>query len=163
MNRVVVGVVGLAAAAAVLVGCSDNKGGAGSAPATAAGGASQVSTGGKTEVKVDGNDLAGLDVNTVTCVKQGGKINVASGAINGQAGLAVVMTDASPPTVDSLGMSVDGNALAVSSMGGAKVGSADVKVDGSTYTITGQAAGADMKNPMAGMISKPFTVKVTCS
>jgi ipoprotein LpqH len=163
MNRVVVGVVGLAAAAAVLVGCSDNKGGSGSAPATAAGGASQASTGGKTEVKVDGNDLAGLDVNTVTCVKQGGKINVASGAINGQAGLAVVMTDASPPTVDSLGMSVDGNALAVSSMGGAKVGSADVKVDGSTYTITGQAAGADMKNPMAGMISKPFTVKVTCS
>jgi lipoprotein LpqH len=161
MNRVVVGVVGLAAAAAVLVGCSDNKGG--SAPATAAGGASQVSTGGKTEVKVDGNDLAGLDVNTVTCVKQGGKINVASGAINGQAGLAVVMTDATPPTVDSLGMSVDGNALAVSSMGGATVGSADVKVDGSTYTITGQAAGADMKNPMAGMISKPFTVKVTCS
>jgi lipoprotein LpqH len=161
MNRVVVGVVGLAAAAAVLVGCSDNKGGP--APATAAGPASQVATGGKTEVKVDGNDLAGLNVNTVTCVKQGGKINVASGAINGQAGLAVVMTDANPPTVDSLGMSVDGNALAVSSMGGAKVGSADVKVDGSTYTITGEAAGADMKNPMAGMISKPFTVKVTCS
>jgi lipoprotein LpqH len=164
MNRVVVGVVGLAAAAAVLVGCSDNKGG--SAPATAAGGASQssqVSTGGKTEVKVDGNDLAGLDVNTVTCVKQGGKINVASGAVNGQAGLAVMMTDATPPTVDSLGLTVDGNALAVSSMGGAKVGSADVKVDGSTYTITGQAAGADMKNPMAGMITKPFTVKVTCS
>ena len=40
----------------------------------------------------------------MTCVKQGGKINVASGAINGQAGLAVVMTDASPPTVESLGM-----------------------------------------------------------
>ena len=161
MNRVVVGVVGLAAAAAVMVGCSDNKGG--SAPAPAAGGAaSQVSTGGKTEVKVDGNDLSGLDVNTVTCVKQAGKINVASGAINGQAGLAVVMTDANPPTVDSLGMTVDGNALAVSNMG-AKVGSADVKVDGSTYTITGQAAGADMKNPMAGMVSKPFTIKVTCS
>ena len=98
----------------------------------------------------------------MTCVKQGGKINVASGAINGQAGLAVVMTDANPPTVDSLGMTVDGNALAVSNMG-AKVGSADVKVDGSTYTITGTAAGADMKNPMAGMVSKPYTIKVTCS
>ena len=98
----------------------------------------------------------------MTCVKQGGKINVASGAINGQAGLAVVMTDANPPTVDSLGLTVDGNALAVSNTG-AKVGSADVKVDGSTYTITGQAAGADMKNPMAGMVSKPFTITVTCS
>jgi ipoprotein LpqH len=159
MNRVVVGVVGLAAAAAVLVGCSDNKGGAGTA--TAASGS--VSTGGSTEVKVDGKDLSGLDLKSVTCVKQAGKINIASGAINGQAGLAVVMTDASPPTVDSLGMSVDGNALAVTNTMGAKVGSADVKVDGSTYTITGEATGADVKNPMAGMITKPFTVKVTCS
>ena len=160
MNRVVVGVVGLAAAAAVLVGCSDNK--SGPASATAAGG-SQVSTDGSTEVRVDGKDLAGLDMNSVTCVKQGGKINVASGAINGQAGLAVVMTDANPPTVESVAMSVDGNALAVSSMGGAQVGKAEAKVDGSTYTITGEATGADIKNPMAGMITKPFTVKVTCS
>ena len=160
MNRVVAGVIGLGAAAAVLVGCSDDKGGP--APATNAGG-SQVSTGGSTEVKVDGKDLSGLDMNSVTCVKQGGKINVASGAINGQAGLAVVMTDANPPTVDSLGMSVDGSALAVTNTMGAKVGSAEVKVDGSTYTITGEATGADMKNPMAGMITKPFTVKVTCS
>jgi ipoprotein LpqH len=159
MNRVVAGVVGLAAAAAVLVGCSDDKGG----PTTASGSGSQVSTGGSTEVKVDGKDLSGLDMKSVTCVKQGGKINVASGAINGQAGLAVVMTDANPPTVDSLGMSVDGSALAVTNTMGAKVGSAEVKVDGSTYTITGEATGADMKNPMAGMITKPFTVKVTCS
>jgi lipoprotein LpqH len=159
MNRVVAGVVGLAAVAAVLVGCSDDKGG----PTTASGSGSQVSTGGSTEVKVDGKDLSGLDMKSVTCVKQAGKINVASGAINGQAGLAVVMTDANPPTVDSLGMSVDGSALAVTSTMGANVGSAEVKVDGSTYTITGEAAGADMKNPMAGMITKPFTVKVTCS
>jgi lipoprotein LpqH len=77
MNRIVAGVVRLAAAV-VLVGCSDDKGG----PATAtAAGDSQVSTGGSTEVKVDGKDLSGLDMNSVTCVKQGGKINVASGAI----------------------------------------------------------------------------------
>jgi lipoprotein LpqH len=161
MNRVIAGVLGLAAAAAVLVGCSDDKGGP--APAATAAGGSLVSTGGSTEVKVDGNNLAGLDMNSVTCVKQGGKINVASGAINGQAGLAVVMTDANPPTVESLGMSVDGSALAVTNTMGAKVGSAEVKVDGSTYTITGEATGADIKNPMAGMITKPFTVKVTCS
>jgi ipoprotein LpqH len=122
MNRVVVGVVGLAAAAAVLVGCSDDKSGA--ASATAAGGA-QVSSGGSTEVKVDGNDLAGLDVNSVTCVKQGGKINVASGAVGGQQGLAVVMTDEATPKVESLGMVVDGNALAVTNSMGAQVGKAD--------------------------------------
>lgn len=45
---------------------------------------------------------------------------------------------------------------------GAKVGSADVAVDGKTYTITGQAQGADMKNPMAGMITKDFSIKVSC-
>jgi ipoprotein LpqH len=155
MNRVVAGAIALVAGATVLVGCSDDKD-TQAAPSAA-------STGGSTEVKVDGSNLAGLDLNSVTCVKQGGKINVASGAINGQAGLAVVMTDANPPTVESLGMSVDGNALAVTNTMGAKVGSADVAVDGSTYTITGEASGADIKNPMAGMITKKFTVKVTCS
>lgn len=160
MNRVVAGVVGLAVGAAVLVGCSDDKPAA--AP-SAGNGTTQVSTSGSTEVKVGGSDLAGLDLNSVTCVKQGGKINVASAAINGQAGLAVVMTDAPTPTVESLGMSVDGNALAVTNMMGAKTGSAEVKVDGSTYTITGEAQGADMANPMAGMITKPFEIKVTCS
>jgi lipoprotein LpqH len=157
MNRVVAGAIALAAGAAVLVGCSSDKG-----AATATAGDTQVSRGGDTQVKVGGNDLAGLDVNSVTCVKQGGKINVASGAIGGQQGLGIVMTDAATPTVESLGMVVDGNALAVSNMGGMKSGSADVKVDGSTYTITGEATGADIKNPMAGMITKPFTVKVAC-
>jgi lipoprotein LpqH len=160
MNRVVAGAVGLLAGAAVMVGCSDNK--SGPASATAAGG-SQVSAGGSTEVKVDGKDLAGLDVNSVTCVKQGGKINVASGAVGGQQGLGIVMTDAATPTVESLGMVVDGTALAVTNNMGAQVGKADVKVDGSTYTITGEASGADIKNPMAGMITKPFTVKVSCN
>ncbi|MEO3761717.1 lipoprotein LpqH [Mycobacterium sp. B14F4] len=160
MNRVVAGVIGLAAGAAFLVGCSDDKG---SAPSATAAGNSQVSTGGSTEVKVDGKDLAGLDVNSVTCVKQGGKINVASGAVGGQQGLGIVMTDEATPTVESLGMVVDGNALAVTNTMGAKVGSAEVKVDGSTYTITGEATGADISNPMAGMITKPFTVKVDCS
>ena len=157
MKRVVAGVVGLALGAAVLVGCSDDK------KPEAAPSQAQASTGGSTEVKVGGSDLSGLDLNSVTCVKQGGKINVASAAINGQAGLAVVMTDEATPSVESLGMSVDGNALAVTNMMGAKTGSAEVKVDGSTYTITGEAAGADMANPMAGMITKPFTIKVTCS
>jgi len=156
MNRVVAGVIGLAAGVAVLVGCSDDKGGSASSTAARAG------AGGSTQVKVDGNDLAGLDVNTVTCVKQGGKINVASGSIGGQQGLGVVMTDAATPKVESLGLVVDGNALAVTDNMGMKTGSADVKVDGSTYTITGEAQGADMKNPMAGMITKKFEITVSC-
>ncbi|MCX2715328.1 lipoprotein LpqH [Mycolicibacterium sp. J2] len=163
-NRVLVAGIGMIAAAAVLVGCSDDNSAKGNAPSAGNGnGNAQVSTGGNTEVKVEGQDLAGLDVKTVTCVKQGGKINIASGAIGGQQGLGVVMTDEATPKVESLGLVVDGNALAVAAMGGASSGSADVKVDGNTYTITGEATGADLKNPMAGMISKKFEIKVSCN
>jgi lipoprotein LpqH len=161
MNRVVAGLVGLIATAAVLVGCSDDKGGE-PAPSTAAGG-SEVSTGGASEVKVEGADLAGLDPASVTCVKQGGKINIGSGAAGPQQALGVVMTDEATPVVESLGLVVDGSALAVANNMGMKTGSAEVKVDGDTYTITGEAQGADMSNPMAGMITKKFEIKVTCS
>ena len=173
-KRVVTAGVGLVAAALVLVGCSDDKGSTEAASSSAASGNgssevsvagdAEVSRGGNTEVKVEGQDLAGLDLNSVTCVKQAGKINVASAPIGGGAqGLGVVMTDADTPKVESLGLVVDGSALAVSEMGGMKTGSAEVAVDGDTYTITGEAAGADMNNPMAGMITKKFEIKVTCS
>jgi lipoprotein LpqH len=162
-NRVLAAGIGLIAAVAVLVGCSDDKGSAppSSTAAASGSGTTQVRTGGNPEVTVEGQDLAGLDISTVTCVKQAGKINVASGSATG--GLGVVMTDEATPKVESLGLTIDGNALAVASMGGMNTGSADVKVDGSTYTITGEAAGADMKNPMAGMITKKFEIKVTCN
>jgi ipoprotein LpqH len=157
VKRVIAAVIGLLGAAALLMGCS--SGGSSNSASPAA----QVSTSGAgAEVQVDGKPLQGLDLNSVTCVKQGGRINIASGSVGGQQGLAVVMTDESTPKVQSLGMVVDGNMLAVSSTGGPSAGSADVKVDGNTYTISGQAAGADMKNPMAGVISKPFTIKVSC-
>jgi ipoprotein LpqH len=167
MNRVIAAVIAAIASAAVVAGCSDDKGSsapASSVPATtvAAGGA-EVSTGGAAEVKIDGSDLAGLDPSTVTCVKQGGKINIGSGSAGPQQAVAVVMTDEATPKVESLGLVVDGNALAVSDTMGVKTGSAEVNVDGSTYTISGEAQGADIKNPMAGMITKKFEIKVTCS
>ena len=155
MKRVVAAVVGLAASTTLLMACSDNK------PATIAGGGAQVSAGGGAEVKVGGNDLPGLDPKSVTCVKQGGKINVGSGSVGAQQAVVVSMTDEATPKVETLTLYVDGNALGVSNTLGVKVGSADVKVDGSTYTITGEAQGADAKNPLAGMV-RPFTIKVTC-
>lgn len=163
MKRVAAGVITLAAGTAMLVGCSDDKATTSESTAAESAQTSAVDAGAQTEVKVDGADLAGLDLNSVTCVKQGGKINVASGAIGGQQGLGIVMTDEATPVVESLGMVVDGNALAVANAMGAKSGSAEVTVDGESYTITGEAVGADMANPMAGMITKPFTVTVTCS
>ena len=164
MKRILAVGVGVLGCSMLLMACSDNNSSSkGSSSATGAAPTSvSVDSSGKTSVKVEGNDLQGLDLNSVTCVKQGGTINIASGAVGGQQGLGVVMKDGQPPTVQSLGMVVDGNALAVSDNMGMKTGSADVKVDGSTYTITGEAAGADMKNPMAGMITKKFEISVTC-
>ncbi|WP_117422955.1 lipoprotein LpqH [Mycobacterium marinum] len=141
--------------ASALVGCS--SGGHSASPA------SSVSTGGGgTQVQVGGTNLPGLDPASVTCVKQGGKIDIGSGSAGGQQALAVVMTDEATPRVESLALVVDGNALSVTDNMGAKVGSAKVAVEGKTYTITGQAQGADMKNPMAGMITRDFSIKVTC-
>jgi len=164
-KRVVTAGIGLVAATLMLVGCSDDKGSEPSSSTAASGSSStQASSGGNSVVTVEGQDLAGLDLNSVTCVKAAGKINVASAPIGGGAqGLGVVMTDEATPKVESLGLVVDGSALAVSEMGGMKTGSAEVAVDGSTYTITGEAAGADMNNPMAGMITKKFEIKVTCN
>lgn len=164
MKRVLAVGIGVIGCSMLLMACSDNNSsGKGTASATGSAPTSAtVASGGTTSVKVDGNDLPGLDLSTVTCVKQGGNINIASGAVGGQQGLGVVMTDEPTPKVTSLGMVVDGNALAVSDTMGVKTGSADVKVDGSTYTISGEAAGADMKNPMAGMITKKFEITVSC-
>ncbi|WP_371328003.1 lipoprotein LpqH [Mycobacterium sp. 1423905.2] len=148
--------MGSLACASALVGCSSGGHSAGST--------ASVSNGnGGTQVQVGGTDLPGLNPASVTCVKQGGKIDIGSGSTGGQQqALAVVMTDEATPRVESLALVVDGNALSVSDAMGAKVGSAKVAVDGKTYTITGQAQGADMKNPMAGMITKDFNIKVTC-
>ena len=156
MKRLLATAIGTIGCASALVACSSG----GHTASTA----SSVSTGGGgAQVQVGGSALAGLDPASVTCVKQGGKISIGSGsAAGGKQALAVVMTDEASPKVESLAMVVDGNALSVSNNMGVKVGSANVSVDGKTYTITGQAQGADMKNPMAGMITKDFNIKVTC-
>lgn len=157
MKRLLAAGIGTLGLASALVGCSDSGHSAAPASSTAS-----VASGTQAQIKVGGSDLSGLNPASVTCVKQAGKIDIGSGSTGGaQQALAVVMTDANPPTVDSLALVVDGNALSVANMG-AKVGSANVAVDGKTYTITGQAQGADLKNPMAGMITKDFNIKVTC-
>lgn len=164
MKRVIAGLIALSGCAAVLMACSSSHGSTPGTSVAASGGSTVATSGGSTEVKVDGNDLPGLDANSVTCVKQGGTITIASGQISGQQGLAVAMTDGSPPQVQTLSMFVDGNVLAVNNNNlGMKVGSATVSVSGNTYTITGEAQGADIKNPMNGMVTKKFSIKVSCS
>ena len=90
----------------------------------------------------------------MTCVKQAGKITVASGAIGGQQGLGIVMTDEATPVVESLGMVVDGNALAVANAMGAKSGSAEVTVDGNrNFALIGQEHDAGAANGVTLSIS----------
>jgi ipoprotein LpqH len=158
VKRLIAGAIGTLGVASALVGCS--SGGHTASPASST--APSAATGTNAQVKVGGTDLAGVNPSSVTCVRTGGKIDIGSGNTGAQQALAVVMTDEATPKVESLALVVDGNALSVSNGMGAKVGSANVAVDGKTYTITGQAQGADMKNPMAGMITKDFNIKVTC-
>lgn len=155
MKRLLAAAIGTIGCTSALVACSPSS-------HTANPASSSTAAGGGTQIQVGGSDLPGLNPASVTCVKQGGKIDVGSGSGGGQQALAVVMTDEATPKVESLALVVDGNALSVSNSMGAKVGSANVAVNGTTYTITGQAQGADMKNPMAGVITKDFTIKVTC-
>jgi lipoprotein LpqH len=162
VKRAIAVAIGTLGCASALVGCSSG----GNTASPAANSPASVATGGGAgaQVQVGGSDLPGLNPSSVTCVRQAGTINIGSGSTGGpQQALAVVMRDANPPTVQSLALVVDGNALSVADNMGAKVGSAKVAVDGKTYTITGQAQGADMKNPMAGMITKDFSIKVTCA
>jgi lipoprotein LpqH len=159
VNRLIAGAIGTLGVASALVGCS--SGGHTAAPASSTA-PSAAPAGTNAQVKVGGTDLAGLNPSSVTCVRTGGKIDIGSGNSGAQQALAVVMTDEATPKVESLALFVDGSALSVSNGMGAKVGSANVAVDGKTYTITGQAQGADMKNPMAGLITKDFNIKVTC-
>ena len=173
IKKALVSGVAVLAAASVLVGCSDDGGDDGKDSSndssqsdsgdesddTGDDGDTEVSTGGSTSVKVDGKDVEGFDTDAVSCVKSGGKINV--GSSDAASGFGVVMTDEDPPVVESMGLVVDDLTLAVSSMAGAELGSAEVAVDGDTYTITGTAQTTDASNPTE-IGEKDFEIVVTC-
>jgi ipoprotein LpqH len=87
----------------------------------------------------------------------GSTMNIAIGQSG--TGIAAVLGGGDSPTVTSVALgNVGGVALAVAP----GVGDATATKDGSTYTIKGNATGADMKNPMAGMVTKPFELVVVC-
>lgn len=147
----VVAAIGLAACG----GGSDQGSDTTVTTATATGTAS-AHTGAATVVKVDGKDLTGVDLSNVGCTKQGDRFAIGAGGTSGGVGATLKAGD--PPTVETVGLTVDGKALAV----GPGVGEATVEVDGDRYTITGTAQGADVTNPMAGLVKKQFEIVVTC-
>ncbi|MGO8963759.1 lipoprotein LpqH [Mycobacterium sp.] len=149
-----------AAATAIVVvglsGCSSNKSSTSSSSnqsTAAAAGSSGTST---AKVTIDGKDqnVAG----TVACTTAAGNVNIAIGGA--QTGIGVVLTDANPPAVKSVGLgNVSGVTLGYTP--GTGQGNASATKDGSSYKISGTATGVDMSNPMQP-VNKSFEIDVTC-
>jgi lipoprotein LpqH len=155
-----VAVGGAAIVIAGLSGCSsdEKKSDASSSSATSKSSSSSASASasGATKLTVDGADqpLSG----TPACQKMGDTMNIAIGQSG--TGVAAVIGGGDQPKVTSVALgNIGGVALAV----GPGVGEATATKEGDTYTIKGNATGADMSNPMAGMVTKPFELVVACS
>lgn len=160
------GMIAAAGAAIVvtgLAGCSSNKSSDNTATGTAASPtsesaaspASATAAAGTAKVTIDGQpkELQGQ----VACAVAGGNLNIGIGEQT--TGVAVVMAqDASSVTSVGLG---NINGVVLGFQQGAPGGNASATKDGNNYTITGNATGVDMANPMQPM-TKPFEIKVSC-
>jgi ipoprotein LpqH len=162
-NRVKRSVTVAAAATAIVVvglsGCSSNKsstsssGGSSGQSTAAAAGSSGTST---AKVTIDGKDQNVQG--TVACTTAAGNVNIAIGGA--QTGIGAVLTDASPPSVKSVGLG-NVNGVTLGYTPGTGQGNASATKDGSTYKISGTATGVDMSNPMQP-VNKSFEIDVTC-
>jgi lipoprotein LpqH len=151
-RSVTVAAAGLAIVVVGLSGCSSDKK---SSSVTSNGSTVAASSGSSTaKVTIDGKDQTVQG--TVACTSAAGNVNIAIGGA--QTGIGVVLTDASPPVVKSVGLgNVNGVTLGV----GGTTGKASATKDGSNYKISGTATGVDMANPMQP-VNKPFEIDVTC-
>jgi lipoprotein LpqH len=122
---------------------------------TASSPASVTAAAGTAKVTIDGQtkELQGQ----VVCAVAGGSLNIGIGEQT--TGVAVVMAqDGSSVTSVALG---NVNGVVLGFQQGASGGNASATKDGNNYTITGNATGVDMANPMQPM-TKPFEVQVSC-
>jgi lipoprotein LpqH len=150
-----------AAATAIVVvglsGCSSDKkstsGSSGSSNQTSAASSSGSSV---AKVTIDGKDQNVQG--TVACTSAGGTENIAIGGA--ATGIGVVLTDANPPSVKSVGLG-NVNGVTLGYTPGTGQGNATATKDGSKYKISGTATGVDMANPMQP-VNKPFEIDVTC-
>lgn len=119
-----------------------------------------IAPGGDASVKVDGTAL-NLPDKSVGCVTRDGRVHISVGSKNNNSGIAAVVTDGDNPQVISVGLgAVDGVTLGfVTGIPGG--GSATAKKTLGTYTITGEATGINMSNPLQPS-RKKFEFKVRC-
>lgn len=154
MKRELIITAGAAAILGVaLAGCSHSD------TVKTANGAVAATSNANTKVLVDGKDQSVKG--TVACTTAAGNLSIAIGGSTAGAptGIGAVLSDANPPVVKSVAL---GNVNGVSLGVGGTSGNANATKDGNSYKITGTASGADMSNPMAGPVSKPFEIDVTC-
>lgn len=150
MNRgILITVGGAAIVVAALAGCSGNKSSAGQT----------VSTSGHAKVIVDGQDQKVQG--PVTCQKAGGELQIGIGQAGSPNTVAVQATDTDPPAIHQISLGTVNN-VTLAYQQGSPGASAQATKDGNGYKFTGTATGIDKSNPMAGMVSKPFEVNVTC-
>ena len=151
-----------AAATAIVVvglsGCSsDKKSSSGSnSSSNSSNGAAASSGSSTTKVTIDGKDQSVQG--TTACTTAAGNVNIAIGGAS--TGIGVVLTDASPPSVKSVGLG-NVNGVTLGYTPGTGQGNATATKDGSKYKISGTATGVDMANPMQP-VNKPFEIDVTC-
>lgn len=141
-----------------LSGCSHDK----SSSAGASGSSdSSLATAGRAsstaKVTVDGKDQHVRG--TVACTTAAGNVNIAIGAVSD--GVGAVLTDASAPSVKSVGLG-DVNAVPLGYTSGVPgAGNATATKHGNTYKITGTATGVDVSKPTQP-VHKSFQIEVTC-
>ena len=154
-RSVTVAAAGLAIVVVGLSGCSSDK--KSSTSASSNGTSAAVSNGSSTaKVTIDGKDQTVQG--TVACTSAAGTVNIAIGGA--QTGIGVVLTDANPPSVKSVGLG-NVNGVTLGYTPGTGQGNAKATKDGSNYKISGTATGVDMANPMQP-VNKPFEIDVTC-
>ncbi len=117
-----------------------------------------IAPGGDASIRVDGRDLA-LPDKSVGCVTRDGRLYMSVGS-TGNTGITAVVTEGDSPEVMSVGLgAVDGVTLGY--VRGVPGGTASVKKMMKTYTITGEATGINMANPL-NPARKQFEFKVRC-
>lgn len=112
---------------------------------------------GTAKVTIDGKDheVSG----TVVCANVGGNVSLTVG--QGMSAVTATVSEGDQPSVTAVALgNIDGVSLGYTP--GVPGGNAEATKDGSTYTIKGNATGADLANPMAGAVTKPFELQVTC-
>ena len=116
-----------------------------SAAAATTGAKTDTASGSKSSVTVDGKAWTGSF--STACAKQGDLLALTIADLSGDATKGASATIKSDDTVSAVGI---GN-VASGGLGyaeGAPGGSAKLEKDGKTYTVTGEATGVDLANPL---------------